>query len=61
MKDNLIMIGMSLFLIAFCACFMYGGFLLQKKISWWLEYEDMTIETIQEYVKPECLIGDTDG
>jgi len=35
--------------------FIYGGYWIVKHGSYWLWYEDMVEETIEERVKPECL------
>jgi hypothetical protein len=49
--------GLSYFagIVLFCAVF-YGCYWVAKTLSYAVFYEDMVVETVQETVKPECLI-----
>lgn len=51
MKNVLLVIAM----IAVICVVIYGGYYLAKNASYWLFYEDMVKETVQEMVKQEAL------
>ena len=46
----------ALFAIVVLWVFMYGCYWVAKTVSYSLFYADMVEETIQETVKPECLL-----